>query len=294
MGQDLQAASPRVRSLFEKADAILGRALTPIMFEGPVEELTRTGNCQPALYLHGLGCLAWLRERLPGWTFQGAAGLSLGEFTAHAAVGTFDFETGLKALAARGAFMEVACEETAGTMAAMIGGEPERVQELAAKHGVDVANYNCPGQIVLSGSVEGIDAALAEAREFGVRIGKKLSVAGAYHSRLMRSAQEKLRPVLDAAVMRTPDLPVPSNYLSVPAGDGQSIKESLALQVTGSVRWEESMRWLLAEGFDTFLELGPGGVLAGMMARIDREAIMLSAGTVPELEQMGQRLERMA
>jgi len=284
MGRDLHEASPAARALIESADRALGRSLSQVMFDGPEDSLTRTSNCQPALYVHGLACLAWLREQKPDFTFQGAAGLSLGEFTAHAAAGTFDFETGLKALAARGGFMEEACDETAGAMAAMIGGEPDKVRELAAKHEVDVANYNCPGQIVLSGPKAGIEAAVADARAFGVRIGKQLTVAGAYHSRLMQSAQEKLAPVLEAAEMQTPALPVPANFLAEPGADVPAIKESLTRQVTGSVRWEESMRWLIAQGFDTFLELGPGGVLAGMMARIDRGVAMLSAGDLPTLE----------
>lgn len=291
MGQDLYQASAAARQVIEQADTELGRPLSEIMFQGPADALTRTGNCQPALYVHGLACLAWLREQLPEFTFQGAAGLSLGEFTAHAAAGSFDFATGLQALEARGAFMDEACRQTEGAMAATIGGEPDQVRALAEKYEVDVANLNCPGQIVLSGASTQIDAAVGDVRSFGIRMAKKLPVAGAYHSRLMQSAQEQLAPVLQKAAIQSPELPVPANFLGEPANAPDAIRDSLIRQVTGSVRWEDCMRWFLAERFDTFLELGPGGALAGMMARIDRDVRMLSAGDLPGLEKVAAELQ---
>jgi len=284
MGKDLVGAYPSARSLFEKADSVLERSLTNIMFEGPAEELTRTANCQPALFLHGLSLLAVLQEKVPDLEPVAAAGLSLGEMTAHAAAGTFAFEEGLRLVARRGELMDEACAETSGTMAAMIGGSEEDVRRLAADCDVDVANLNCPGQLVLSGTEEGIDAAVAQAKDYGLRMGKKLSVAGAYHSRLMATAQEKLATALSETEVATPSIPVISNYLAEAAQGPDAIRDSLTKQVTGSVRWIESMQLLISQGHDLFIELGPGKVLAGLMARIDKGVKVISIEDAASLE----------
>lgn len=284
MGQDLVEAYPSAKSLFEQADDVLGRSLTSVMFEGPNEDLTRTGNCQPALFLHGLALLKVLQEKIPSLEPVAAAGLSLGEMTAHAAAGTFSFEDGLKLVAKRGQLMDEACEANPGSMAAMIGGSDEDVARLAEDCDVDIANLNCPGQTVLSGSEEGIDQAVAKAKEFGLRMGKKLQVAGAYHSRLMSGAQEKLAVALAEAEVGTPSIPVISNYLATAAEGPDGIRDSLTKQVTGSVRWIETIRLLRSQGHDLFIELGPGKVLAGFMARIDKEARILSIEDAASLE----------
>ncbi|MDB4142109.1 ACP S-malonyltransferase [Akkermansiaceae bacterium] len=285
MGKDLVEAYPAARSLFEKADDVLGRPLTQVMFEGPAEDLTRTGNCQPALFLHGLSLLAVLQEKVPHLEPVAAAGLSLGEMTAHTAAGTFAFEEGLRLVARRGELMDEACAATSGTMAAMIGGSEEDVRRLAADCDVDVANLNCPGQLVLSGKEDGIDKAVAQAKEYGLRMGKKLSVAGAYHSRLMASAQEKLAVALSETEVGTPSIPVISNFLAEAAQGPDAIRDSLTKQVTGSVRWIESMQLLRSQGHDLFIELGPGKVLAGLMARIDKEAKVISIEDAASLEE---------
>ena len=284
MGEDLVEAYPSAKALFQQADQVLGRSLTSVMFEGPEEELTRTANCQPALFLHGLALLKVLLEKVPSLEPAAAAGLSLGEMTAHAAAGTFSFEDGLKLVARRGQLMDEACEANPGSMAAMIGGSDEDVRRLAQECDVDVANLNCPGQTVLSGSEEGIDQAVAKAREFGLRMGKKLQVAGAYHSRLMAGAQEKLAVALAEANIGTPSIPVVSNFLAVPAEGPDGIRESLTKQVTGSVRWIETIELLRSQGHELFIELGPGKVLAGFMARIDTEARMISIEDSASLE----------
>lgn len=284
MGQDLVEAYPSAKAMFEKADEVLGRSLTEIMFEGPAEALTQTGNCQPALFLHGLALLEVLKEKCPDLEPVAAAGLSLGEMTAHAAAGTFNFEEGLQLVARRGELMDEACEASPGTMSAMIGGAEEDVKRLAADCDVDVANLNCPGQIVLSGTEEGIDKAVSLAKEYGLRMGKKLSVAGAYHSRLMASAQEKLAGVLAETEVGTPGLPVISNFLAAPAEGVDGIRESLIKQVTGSVRWVESIQLLREQGHDLFIELGPGKVLAGFMSRIDKTAKVISIEDAESLE----------
>ncbi len=284
MGQDLIAAYPSAKALFEQADIILGRSLTDIMFHGPAEDLTKTGNCQPALFLHGLALLGILQEKISTLQPVAAAGLSLGEMTAHCAAGTFNFEEGLKLVARRGELMDQACEANPGSMAAMIGGSDEDLARLAAECDVDIANLNCPGQTVLSGKEEGIDQAIAKAKEFGLRMGKKLQVAGAYHSRLMAGAQEELGTALAATQFQDPQIPVISNFLAAPAKGPDAIRASLKDQVTGSVRWIESIRLLREQGHHTFIELGPGKVLAGFMARIDKEARIISIEDAASLE----------
>ena len=284
MGKDLVDAYPVAQQLFEQADEVLGRSLTSIMFEGPNEDLTKTGNCQPALFLHGLTLLSILKEKVPALDPVAAAGLSLGEMTAHAAAGTFSFEDGLKLVAKRGELMDEACAAASGSMAAMIGGTEEDVRKLAAECDVDVANLNCPGQIVLSGLEEGIDQAVSKAKDFGLRMGKKLPVAGAYHSRLMAGAQEKLAAELATANVGTPSIPVISNFLAAPADGPDAIRESLTKQVTGSVRWIESIQLLRSQGHDLFIELGPDKALAGFMSRIDKEARVISINDVASLE----------
>jgi [acyl-carrier-protein] S-malonyltransferase len=284
MGRDLAQAFPAAEEMFARADEILGFALSAVMFEGPEEELTRTSRCQPALYVHGLACLEILKEKVPGLEIAAAAGLSLGEFTAHAAAGTFDFETGLNLVFKRGTFMEEDARNAGGTMAAMVGGTEEDVRRLAAQTGVDVANFNAPGQIVLSGTREGIAEAMARAKEFGIKIAKELDVAGAYHSKLMRHAQAKLAGVLAETEFREPAVPVICNVEARPVAGADDIRATLEAQVTGSVRWCESMRHLVDAGHRFFVELGPGGVLAGLMRRIERGATVLKIGDVGSLE----------
>ncbi len=283
MGKDLYDAYPAAREMMDKADATLGLPLTKIMFEGPDEELTRTCHCQPALYLHGLALYTLLREQVDIEPVA-AAGLSLGEFTAHAAAGSFSMEDGLKLVQKRGAYMEEACQAAPSTMAAMIGGSNEAVQQLADECGIDVANYNCPGQTVVSGSVEGVDKAVAEAKGAGIKIAKKLNVAGAYHSRFMKSAQEKLLPELTATPMQMPACPVYCNYEARPVTGEEDIRAMLGAQVCGSVRWAACMQALIDQGERLFIEMGPGKTLAGMMGRICKEAKVISIEDAASLE----------
>ena len=284
MGKDWVENSATARSMAVLADKALGFPLSDIMFDGPDEELTKTSRCQPALYLHGLMALALIRERLPNLVPVAAAGLSLGEFTAHAAAGTFSFEDGLRLVARRGEFMEAACLATEGAMAALIGGEEAQVRALAAAADVDVANLNAPGQIVLSGSASGIDAAIAQAKDFGIRRAIKLNVAGAYHSRLMQSAQDKLAAELATVSFQSPALPVVCNFGASLVSDAAEIRSMLENQVTGSVRWTESIQLLIARGHRSFLELGPGKVVAGLVSKIDKEVTVHSVEDLTSLE----------
>ena len=285
MGKDLAAKYPVIAKLFSKADQILGRPLSRIAFEGPEEELTQTKNCQPALFVHGLACLAALHQETGEFPVHAAAGLSLGEFTAHAAAGTFDFETGLKLVAQRGLFMQEACEQSSGGMAAMIGADESAVRALAAETDVDVANLNSPGQIVVSGESSKVALAVSLAKEHGIRLAKTLNVAGAYHSRLMNSAFLKLGEELQATPLSTPGFPVICNVDAAPVREVEEIRSSLQDQVTGTVRWPEVIEYLVdEEKCDLFIELGPGGVLAGLLNRTRKGTPCVSISDVPSLE----------
>ncbi|HEY5779384.1 MAG TPA: ACP S-malonyltransferase [Terrimicrobiaceae bacterium] len=277
MGKDLAAEFPAASNLFKQADEILGFPLTQTAFEGPADELTKTSICQPALYVHGLACLAALKEKMPEFAFDAAAGLSLGEFTAHAAAGTFDFKTGLELVAKRSQAMQEACEKTQGGMAAVIGGEENRIRELAAAADVDVANFNSPGQIVLSGEASKIALAVSLAKEYGARKAVELQVAGAFHSRLMESAYLKLKDVLQSTSIESPKVPVVCNVDAQAVSDPEAIRRTLSDQVTGSVRWTESVEYLLDQlHCNQLIELGPGGVLAGLVGRIRKGTPVIS------------------
>jgi [acyl-carrier-protein] S-malonyltransferase len=285
MGKDLSQQFAVAANRFAAADADLGYSISQIAFDGPIEELTKTSRCQVALYVHGIAVLDVLREQLGDFLFVAAAGLSLGEFTAHAAAGTFDFLTGLRLVANRGRYMEEACDATSGTMAAFIGGDEENVRKIAREADVDIANVNSPGQIVLSGEVENVRKAIELAKQYGIRRAVPLNVAGAFHSRLMKSAEAKLRSDLAAAPTTNPTTKVVANVTAEPVSGARDILESLAKQVTGTVRWTESIEYIIDQlGCNLFLELGPGEVLAGLVRRIRRGAEVLSIGDRASLE----------
>lgn len=287
MGHDLAATSPAAAALFRQADEILGWPLSKICWEGPEEELTKTSVCQPALYVHGLAALAAVLEKTGELPVAAAAGLSLGEFTAHAAAGTFDFATGLKIVAQRGQFMQEACEATRGAMAAMIGADESTVRDLAAAADVDVANINSPGQIVISGESEKIALAVGMAKDYGIRKAVELKVAGAFHSRLMQPAYERLGEVLAATPLTEPRFPVVCNVDAQPVRTAEDIRRTLADQVTDSVRWADCITRLLDDlGCHTFLELGPGATLAGMTARIRKGTPVFSISTPEDLAKL--------
>jgi [acyl-carrier-protein] S-malonyltransferase len=276
MGRDLAKQFPTAADLFQEADDVLGRKLSEIAWQGPIEVLTRTSNCQPALFVHGLACLSILRELAGDFRVGGAAGLSLGEMTAHAAAGTFDLANGLKLVQRRGELMDEACTATDGAMAAMIGADEAAVRALAADADVDVANINAPGQIVISGERAKIEIAVGLAREHGIRRATLLTVAGAYHSRLMESAYEKLGAVLAPVPVQPPRFPVISNVTGTEATTPIEIRRTLQDQVTGTVRWLDCMEHLVGLGCNFFIELGPGGVLAGLLRRTLKDVEVMS------------------
>ena len=278
MGKDLAEQFPVAADTFRSADEILGRKLSDIAWNGPLEELTKTSNCQPALFVHGLACLAVLRKLAGDFQVGGAAGLSLGELTAHAAAETFSFEDGVRLVQKRGELMDEACSATVGGMAAMIGADENAVRQLADEEDVDVANINSPGQIVISGELAKVEAAVAVAKEHGIRRATILNVAGAYHSRLMETAYQKLGAALVDVQMQMPRFPVVSNVTGREVKTLPEIRQTLQEQVTSTVRWVDCMETLSASGCDLFLELGPGGVLAGLLKRTRKDAEIISIG----------------
>lgn len=291
MGRDLAEQFSVAADLFRQADEILGRSLSEIAWSGPIEELTKTSNCQPALYVHGLACFAALREVAGDFPITGAAGLSLGEMTAHAAGGTFNFSTGLKLVQRRGELMDEACAATSGAMAAMIGADENTLRALAADADVDVANINAPGQIVISGERAKVEAAIGMAKEHGVRRAALLNVAGAYHSRLMESAYQKLGATLRHIPVLPPRFSVISNVTGLEATTPIEIRQTLQDQVTSTVRWVDCMERLTDLGCDFFIELGPGGVLAGLLRRTRKGVDVTS---VNDVESVGKCAERLA
>jgi [acyl-carrier-protein] S-malonyltransferase len=290
MGRDLAEQFSTAAALFQKADEVLGRKLSEIAWNGPIEDLTKTSNCQPALFVHGLACLSVLREVAGNFRIGGAAGLSLGEMTAHGAAGTFDFATGLKLVEKRGRFMDEACEATLGGMAALIGGMENDVRQLAADEDVDVANINAPGQIVISGELAKVETAVGVAKEYRIRRATMLNVAGAYHSRLMESAYEKLGAVLRHVPVQPPSFPVISNVTGDEVKTPEEIRRTLRDQVTGTVRWLDCMERLAVLGCNFFIELGPGGVLAGLLRRTRKEVDVMSVSDVESVRKCAEAL----
>ena len=290
MGQDLAAAFPKAQALVDRANAALGYDLASICFTGPEAELTRTQNAQPGIYL--VSWIAWqlLQDRVPKLMFQATAGLSLGEFTALAVADALSFEEGLRIVRLRGQFMQEACEATRGGMAAIIGLDENSTREVCAATGVTLANLNCPGQLVISGAPDQILNAIEAAKAKGARKAIPLPVAGAYHSPLMSSAQPKLAHALSLVALRPPRVPVIANVTAQPHGAPDSMASVLVQQVTSSVRWEESIRYLLSQGFTRFIELGPGTALTGFLKRIDKTVTVLNVADVPSLEATAQAL----
>ena len=275
MGRDLFERYPTASRLFKEADSILGLDLSKVIFEGPEEKLTQTEYAQPAIFLMSWVAMKLLQESIPGFEFQGAAGLSLGEFTALAAAEVFSFEEGLILVRKRGTYMQEACDATQGGMAAIIGLPEKEVREICAETGIELANLNCPGQIVISGESSRVVSACELARAKGAKRALPLAVAGAYHSSLMRSAQSKLKYALKEVKITVP-MPHEKN--------ADVIRDTLVRQVTSSVLFESSLRWLIDNGFTRFVEVGPGTVLCGFLKRISKEVEILNIADTVSLE----------
>ncbi len=284
MGQDLAAQFPIAQAWFDRANSRLGYDLAKICFQGPETELTNTANAQPGIFLVGWVAFQLLQQQVPSLKFEATAGLSLGEFTALAAAGALSFEDAIQIVRQRGRFMQEACDQTHGAMAAIIGLDEAKTREVCAQAGVELANLNCPGQIVITGASDKITAACELAKSNGARKAMPLPVAGAYHSSLMASAQPKLEAALAAIRIERPKVSVIANVTARPHEGPVDISRRLVEQVTSPVRWEASMRYLLAQGFSRFIELGPGKALSGFMKRIDANAQLLNVADTASLE----------
>jgi len=274
MGKDLYDQSPLAKEYFEKANDILGYRITDIMFEGTPEDLKQTKVTQPAVFLHSVISALVLGEAFkPEMT----AGHSLGEFSALVAAGALSFEDGLKLVYARAMAMQKACEIEPSTMAAVLGLSDEAVEEGCASITDAVvvpANYNCPGQLVISGSIEGIDKACEILKEKGAKRALKLPVGGAFHSPLMQPASEELQAAINATTFSTPVCPVYQNVNAKPQTEAAIIKQNLISQLTSPVRWTQTVQNMVADGAVEFFELGPGDVLKGLIKKISPEAIV--------------------
>ncbi len=286
MGRDLVEAFPAAKARFDEADAVLGYDQSSIVFEGPAEKLTESSYCQPAIYTMSCAALDAFRSRFPEVKPVACAGLSLGEYGALYAGGAFDFASGLRLLAQRAELMDRACRSTSGGMASVLSGDPDVIREVCAACGIDVANYNSPGQIVISGEKEKLAKAVEELKNRGMRKVVVLNVAGAFHSRLMAPAGEALKPVLEASAMTLPTTPVYHNFTAAVAGSVEELKANLASQVAGSVRWEECVRAMVAAGGDTMIEFGPGNVLTGLLRRTLPEVPYFNVNSAASLESL--------
>lgn len=283
MGKSLYENSAAARALYDEANRVLGWELTKISFEGPEAELTQTKVCQPALFVHGLAVLAALKEKGQLPPVSCALGLSLGEVTALTAAGVFDFGTGLKVVAERARLMQQACEQTTGGMAAIVGEERAKVLELCAEFDVEAANFNCPGQIIISGEKAKVEAAVAAAKARGIKKAMALNVAGAYHSRLMEPARAAFAAFLAGIPFAQPQFTVFTNTTGQAVSAPDAIREALVKQVVSSVLWEDCMRNAAAGGVAQFLELGPGGVLAGLARRTNKDWAVKSLSEFSDL-----------
>jgi [acyl-carrier-protein] S-malonyltransferase len=284
MGLDFAEKCPSSKKWFDLSRELLGFDLPSVCFHGPDAELIRTENAQPAIFLISWIALQLLEERLPEVEYQAAAGLSLGELTAWTAAEVFTFEDGLLMARQRGRFMQEACELMPGSMAAILGLDIDKMRAVCIEARVEMANLNCPGQIVISGESEKVAKACELAKAAGAKRAVMLPVAGAYHSRLMASAQPKVQAMLDAVTMNEPVMMVIANVSARPHTEPPDIRARLTDQVVSSVRWEDSIRYLIQHGFTRFIELGPGAVLSGFVKRIDKTVQTYSVADVSSLE----------
>ena len=276
MGLDLYEKSAEAKALFEAANGILRFSITDIMFSGTDEDLKQTKVTQPAIFLHSV-----ILSKVLGKNFapQMVAGHSLGEFSALVANGTLSFEDGLQLVAKRAAAMQKACELQPGTMAAVLGLEDAKVEELCATIDgiVTPANYNCPGQLVISGELKAVEAACEKMKEAGAKRALVLPVGGAFHSVLMKPAEEELAAAIEQTAFHKPLCPVYQNVTTTAVSDENAIKTNLIKQLTAPVKWTQSVQQMIADGATEFIEVGPGKVLQGLVKKINKEAVVASA-----------------
>ncbi|MBQ9470548.1 MAG: ACP S-malonyltransferase [Bacteroidales bacterium] len=279
MGKELYDGSPLAKELFERANGLLGFRITDLMFGGTDEDLRQTRVTQPAIFLHSVVLAKVLGDDFKP---QMVAGHSLGEFSALVAARALSFDDGLQLVAKRAMAMQRACELQPSTMAAVLGLDDATVEQIcAAVPGVVVpANYNCPGQLVISGSMEGVDEACARLKEAGAKRALRLQVGGAFHSPLMEPARQELEAAISATAISAPVCPVYQNVDAKPSTEPAQIKQNLVAQLTAPVRWTQTVQCMVADGATEFVELGPGAVLQGLIKKVHREAVAESRSTL--------------
>jgi len=279
MGKDLYENSPLAKEMFEKANEILGFRITDLMFSGTDEDLRQTKVTQPAIFLHSV-----ILSKVLGADFKPemVAGHSLGEFSALVSAGALSFEDGLKLVSARAQAMQKACEKEPSTMAAVLGLEVEKIEEIckAIDEVVVPANYNSPGQLVISGSIKGIEIACQKLTEAGAKRALKLAVGGAFHSPLMEPARQELEAAINKTSFNKPICPIYQNVDANPTSDPETIKKNLIAQLTAPVRWTQTVKNMLANGANNFVELGPGNVLQGLIKKVDRNVVAESKQSI--------------
>jgi [acyl-carrier-protein] S-malonyltransferase len=284
MGRDFAEADAETMKLFDTANSVLGFDLKKVCFEGPAEELTKSNICQPAIFVTSYAAYLALQKK-KAVSFACAAGLSLGEWGALCAAGVLDFDSTLKVLEARGRFMQEACELEPSGMIAIVGASPDQLAALCEKSGCTVANINSSAQQVLSGSKEAVASAAVVAKELGIKRALPLATAGAFHSRFMAPAREKLAPVLDGIEFKAPNFPVLSNITGKPhSSDPGEIRAMMLEQVTGTTNWAADVETAKSLGCDRFVEFGPGKVLSGLIKKIDPALTTLNVADVASLD----------
>lgn len=287
MAKDVYDALPQAAQLFKTADETLGFSISELAFEGPEEQLKQTANTQPALLTASIALLEALKSK--NITPDYVAGHSLGEYSALVAANALDFEQAVAIVRARGQFMEQAVPSGQGAMAAVLGAEREPLAALcvevsATGHAVELANVNCPGQIVVSGSVEGVNAVSARVKEIGGKRAIMLEVSGPFHSSLMKSAADQLSERLQSVSFRDATVPVVANVTATTVTNASDIQALLVEQVYSPVLWEDSIRFLIHEGVDTFIEIGPGNVLTGLIKKIDKNVRLINISSLESIE----------
>lgn len=283
MGKDVYEALPQSRAVFEKGDKVLGFPLSKLIFEGPESELKQTVNTQPALVTASVAYLEALRDL--GVTPDYVAGHSLGEYSALVAAGVLSYEDAVRLVRLRGQFMEEAVPGGQGAMAATLGADRAALSELCrsiseAGHSVELANVNCPGQIVVSGTVAGVNEVVQRVKEAGGKRAIPLDVSGPFHSSLMKEAAERLAAELQKVTFNPPAMPVIVNVTAAPVTDPEEIRNLLVAQVFSPVLWQDSVEWLIADGVDTFVEIGSGSVLAGLIRKIDKNVKLVNINSL--------------
>ncbi len=288
MGQDLVDAYPAARAVFEQADEVLGFSLSKLCFSGPENELTDTINVQPALLTHSVAVMRVLQSSGHAVKPEFAAGHSLGEYSALVAAEVMEFADAVKLVRARGSAMKSAGERQPGVMAAMIGIGEAELEAICRETGAQIANYNAPGQIVLSGVKADMEGAMALAKSRGARRVVPLAVSIASHSRCMETAAREFAPAVERTPMRAPRMPVISNVTAQPLTSVEDIKKELVLQLTSSVQWVKSVEFMVNQGVDHYVELGPKDVIAGLVRRINKDMHAISIGDVASVKAFGK------